>query len=100
MLVGWITKNWHPVIKWPARLVGGLGVCGLTLMVLVAAFYFARASQYDLEKVAHMPARTVVYDREGKVELGRLHGDNRYLVSFDEVSPYFRDALILSLIHI
>ena len=94
MLVGWITKNWHPVIKWPARLVGGLGICGLTVMVLVAAFYFARASQYDLEKVAHMPARTVVYDREGKVELGRLHGDNRYLVSFDEVSPYFRDALI------
>ena len=94
MLIAWMTRGLHPVIKWPARLAGACGVVGLCILALIAAFYFARAAQYDLDKVAHMPARTLVYARDGKVELGRLHGDNRYIVSFDEVSPYFRDALV------
>ena len=89
-----MTRSWHGAIKWPARVFGGLAVVGLCLVALIAAFYFARASQYDLDEVAHMPARTLVYARDGKVELGRLHGDNRYIVGFDQVSPYFRDALV------
>jgi len=75
-------------------MLGGVAVVGACCMALIAAVYFARASTYDLDKVAAMPARTMVYARGGKVELGRLHGDNRYLVDYDQVSPYFRDALI------
>ena len=94
MLIGRLTLEWHALIKWPARVFGGLAVIGACLMTLMAAVYYARASQYDLDQVDQMPARTLVYARDGKVELGRLHGDNRYIVGFGEVSPYFRDALV------
>ncbi|MBK1855514.1 penicillin-binding protein [Verrucomicrobiaceae bacterium 5K15] len=94
MLVGRITRNWHPAVKWPACVAGSLALIAACFLALLAIFYFVRASSYNLDKVAEMPARTMVYAREGKVELGRLHGDNRYLVDFDQVSPYFRDALI------
>jgi len=89
-----ITRSWHPLIKWPSRVGGSIGIVMLFCAMLVAAYYYARASQYDLEKVAEMPARTLVYARDGKTELGRLHGDNRYIVKFDEVSPNFRNALV------
>ncbi|BDS06891.1 penicillin-binding protein [Oceaniferula spumae] len=94
LLVGRITRNWNAAVKWPARVVGSLAVIGACFLALLALVYFARASKYNLDKVAEMPARTLVYARDGKVELGRLHGDNRYLIDFDDVSPYFRDALI------
>lgn len=94
LLIGRITRHWYGLIKWPARVIASLALIGLCCLALIAAFYFARAAQYDLHKVAEMPARTLVYARGGDVELGRLHGDNRYIVGFDEVSPYFRDALV------
>ncbi len=94
LLLARVTRHWHQLIKWPARVVGALAVLGLCCMALIAAVYFTRAAQYDLDQVAEMPARTLVYARGGDVELGRLHGDNRYIVSYDEVSPYFRDALL------
>jgi|TARA_B110000908_G_scaffold128047_1_gene150317 penicillin-binding protein 1A len=62
--------------------------------ILMAAFYYARATLYNLDKVSEMPARTLVYARDGKTELGRLHGDNRYIVHHDQVSEYFKHALI------
>lgn len=52
------------------------------------------AAGYDLDKVTAMPARTLVYSRDGKTELGRLHGDNRYLIGHDQVSDDFKAALI------
>lgn len=94
LLVSRITKNWHPVIKWPARIGVPLVLMGACFLAVIAVIYFGRVAHFDLDKVAEMPARTMVYSRGGKVELGRLHGDNRYLVDFDEVSPHFRNALI------
>ena len=67
---------------------------GVFIGALVAALYLTRAMPYDLDNVSEMPARTLVYARDGKTELGRLHGDNRYLVGYDDVSPNFRNALI------
>lgn len=62
--------------------------------MLVAAIYYLRSTQYSLDKVSEMPARTLVYARDGRTELGRLHGDNRYLVGYDHVANDFKNALI------
>ncbi len=94
LLTARISRKWHPVVKWPVRVGASIGAVMLFCMVLVAAYYYARASRYDLQQVAEMPARTLVYARDGRTELGRLHGDNRYIVKYDDVSPYFRQALI------
>lgn len=94
LLLAHITRNWHPVIKWPARAGGAVGLAMLFCLMLVAVVYYARATRYSLDKVSEMPARTLVYARDGRTELGRLHGDNRYLVGYKHVSPDFRNALI------
>lgn len=94
LLIGFFTQSWHPVIRWPARIIACVGLVMLCCGAILGACYYTRALQYDLDKVAEMPARTIVYARDGRTELGKLHGDNRYIVTFDEVSPNFRNALI------
>lgn len=93
-LVDRVTFGWHPIIKWPTRAGGYLGVVILFFLMLLALFYYARATRYDLASVAEMPARTMVYARDGRTELGRLHGDNRYIVKYDQVAKNFRNALV------
>ena len=92
--VYYLTKNMHPLIKWPMRWVGAVMAMMAYVGCIIGAFYLFRVMPYDLEKVHEMPARTMVYARDGKTQLGNLHGDNRYLVKFEEVSPYFCQALI------
>ena len=53
-----------------------LGVIGLTLTLLA---YGSLARGYDLDKLGRMPARSVVFDRNGEV-IGKLHGSNRIVV--------------------
>jgi len=93
-LVDHVTRHWHALLKWPARAAGYVGVVILFCLMLLALFYYARATQYDLARVAEMPARTLVYARDGRTELGRIHGDNRYIVKYDHVAENFRNALI------
>jgi len=71
-----------------------MALMGAFIGALIGGLYVMRAMPYDLDKVSEMPARTLVYARDGRTELGRLHGDNRYIVSYDDVSPNFRNALI------
>jgi len=89
------------LVKWPARLFGSLAFIGLSIAVLGMIFYYGLASTYDLKGVASMPARSEILDRHGNIlrntkgqEVGFLHGKNRHLVKFADVSPYFIDALI------
>lgn len=88
-------------LKWPFRIFGYCSFYGLILLFLGTLFYVALATTYDLEKVSKMPARTEILDRSGQIlrnadgkEIGFLHGKNRHLVEFNEVSTYFIDALI------
>ena len=94
LLLNYWTRDWHFVLKWPARASGSVALLMLFGFMLVAAVYYLRAVQFNLDKVSEMPARTLVYARDGKTELGRLHGDNRYLVDHDRVAADFRHALI------
>lgn len=93
-VVAYFTRNMNPLLRWPVRMFGSLALIACLCGGVVAAFYLMRAMPYDLDKVSEMPARTLVYARDGRTELGRLHGDNRYIISYDEVSPHFREALI------
>lgn len=92
-LLALITRRWHPVFRYPALAVGGVAIVGLIFFCLGALFYFARSLRYDMADVARMPARTEVFDRNGK-PMGRFHGENRLLVSIDDVSENFRNALL------
>lgn len=66
---------------------------GMLLLLLGAAFFFIQAASYDMKKIAEMPARTVVIDRKGKT-IGHMHGDNRLLAKYNNVSDWFIKALI------
>lgn len=75
-----------------------LGFLGILLAlavpgVAVSVYYFQLASQFNLQEVNRMPERSQVLDRHGNL-IGRLHGANRIVVSLNQVSPLFLDALI------
>lgn len=93
LLVNRITRSWPFLLRWPVRLGGGLALIGLVLFLIGSAFYYVRSLKFDMARVAEMPARSLILDRRGQ-EIGRLHGANRYIVSIDEVSPNFRNALL------
>ena len=89
------TYNLRFVVRWPVRaaLTGAFFMA--VLVVLFCLIYVSRAKLfYDMDHVARMPARTMVYANDGQTELGRLHGDNRYIVKYDDVSENFIQALL------
>lgn len=99
--IWWMTKRMPVWLKWPSRLGLSAGVIASSLAIFVSIIYYIIASTYDLDEVVTMPARTEILDRDGNIlknskgqEVGYLHGKNRRIVSYDEVSPYFVDALI------
>lgn len=59
----------------------------------VAALYSYLAGKEDMAALGRMPQRSIVYDRQGEI-IGRLHGANRVVIPFEEVSPLFIDALV------
>src|SRR3989440_5398684 len=74
---------------WKISLVTLIG--GGALGVLI--FYSAWAQTFDMKKVGVMPERNTVYDVDGKI-YSRLAGANRLIVSLNEVSPYFIEAVL------
>lgn len=67
-----------------------LGVCGVCSVFL---FYSHLANAYDLNRLGDMRQRTMVVDRNLN-EIGKLHGENRLVVSIKDVSPFFVKALL------
>ncbi len=72
-----------------------LTLLGLPFVVgfVVILFYGVWAQTFDLKKVGEMPERNTVFDVEGKI-YSRLAGANRVIVTFNEVSPFFIDAVL------
>lgn len=60
---------------------------------VVLVIYGRMAEKYDLTKLGEMRQRSIVYDIKDR-EIGRLHGENRVVVPFDKVSPFFIKALL------
>src|SRR5881398_1478995 len=72
----------------------------ITLLILLAGagfavflFYGTWAQTFDMKNVGVMPERNTVYDVDGKI-YSRLAGANRLIVSLNEVSPYFIEAVL------
>ncbi|WP_193214752.1 transglycosylase domain-containing protein [Luteolibacter marinus] len=98
-------STWRPIRRTPAWLAWmpgwlrlalrwGLWCCGIAavLGLLVVAYYFTRASRFDLKEVAEMPARTTFYDRNGK-ELGSGGLSGRRLVTRKDIPDFLVNAL-------
>lgn len=98
-LPGDVTRPDRPGLRWSWwkrllwRLVAGIMLLGTLTAALVLAVYGRLARSYDLSELGEMPERTVVLDRKGQ-PLGRLHGEDRIVVSLAEVSPWFIKALL------
>ncbi len=62
------------------------------ILLLVAYFDFL-ARSYDLTKLGEMPQRSIVFDRTGR-EIGRLHGENRIVITSEQIPEFFIKALV------
>lgn len=68
---------------------------GLTLLVpllMAIGWYAYQASKFDLTRVAEMPERTVLIDRNG-TEFATIHGTKRRLISHSEIPEFLKQAL-------
>ena len=93
LLVFWITSRFPAWLRWPARVVGCCGILSAISLLILSIIYFSLASKYNLTDVQEMPARSYILDRHDH-ELGFIHGENRHLVTYDDVPEHFINALI------
>lgn len=76
------------------RVVMGMSLIALIAIAVIFAVYSQLAKGYDLARLGQMPERTVVLDRAGRI-LGRMHGENRIVLTLDQVPPHFIKALLV-----
>lgn len=73
--------------------VKAMTLMGVLCAIAFFSFYFIRSLSFDMEEVKDMPQRTTVLDRNGQ-SLGKIHGENRTVVPFDDISPNFLMSII------
>lgn len=100
LLLFWPLHIWHRLtrglpflIRWPLRIAGDLALLGMMVAVVLGVVYHLRSKKFDLEKVAEMPERTIILDRNDR-ELGRIHGEKRDIVALSAVAKPFRYAIL------
>src|SRR5437667_4839979 len=84
-------KSGHPLFRYGWKITLAAIVAGSGVVIFL--FYGAWAQTFDMKKVGEMPERNTVYDVDGKI-YSRLAGANRLIVSLNEVSPYFIEAVL------
>ncbi|MCW1916109.1 transglycosylase domain-containing protein [Luteolibacter sp. GHJ8] len=84
----WMPEWLRTALRWG---IWAVVICLVTLLV-GAMYFFAEASRFDLAEVARMPARTTIFDRNGK-EIGSAGGNNRRLVSRQDIPDFLVKAL-------
>ena len=88
------SRKWSMFNRFLARLFFPPLILGLIAFLMLVSIYSIRASiAYDRDLVHRMPSRSVILDRNGE-EIGVLHGANRFLSKYENVSDYFIMALI------
>ena len=61
--------------------------------MLIGLVYYLWALTFDISTIGQMPQRSSIYDRTG-IFYSRTIGENRIVVPYEKVSPYFVNALI------
>jgi penicillin-binding protein 1A len=92
-LFHYLIRNHSNMARFFFRLIGDPAIAGLYVLLFLSIIYGARSKYYDLSKIHSMPERTVILDRRG-IELARMHGESRDIITLDQVSPDFRKAII------
>ena len=84
----WMPEWLRTALRWGMWL--GIGV--FCIVVIGLLYFFSEASRFDLAEVGKMPARTVIYDRDGK-EIGGAGANNRRLVTRKDIPDFMVNAL-------
>ena len=87
-LPGWIPAPIRRILRISLRCAALL----LSLLLAASLFYLTLSYRHDIEDIGKMPERSVIFDMEGR-ELATLHGENRRLITREEIPPFFVDAL-------
>ncbi len=82
-----------PVLQFPAKILTHLCLWGCFFGLCIAAYYMTLANKYDMESVCRLPARSVIYDRDGR-ELLDLNKSGRRLVTRDEIPDFLVWSLL------
>ena len=98
-------STWRPIRRTPAWLAWmpawlrsallwslWAGLVGAAFGLIIIAYFFAKASRFDLAEVGNMPARTTILDRHGK-ELGSGGRNNRRLITRQDIPDFLVNAL-------
>ena len=84
----WVPRRLHTLVKSCVALT-----CAAALAAgALALSYYAAASRFDMEEVARMPARMLIYDRNGR-ELDLTIGTSRRLISRGDIPDFLVQAL-------
>jgi len=70
-----------------------VGMIGVATLVLVFGLYIIITSPDFNKELLYSKESTVIYDKEGN-ELAKIGADNRTLVTYDDLSEVFVDALV------
>lgn len=84
----WLPEWMHAPVRW----MFGIAMTGAAVALGLFLFYFSVASRFDLDEVAKMPARTIIYDRNGK-ELDLTLGTSRRLITRKDIPDFMVKAL-------
>lgn len=68
------------------------GVIAFFILLLGSLSYFMLSLRYDIKEINEMPERSVIFDIEAQ-ELATLHGENRRLITREEIPEFFVKAL-------
>ncbi|MDB6079841.1 MAG: transglycosylase, partial [Akkermansiaceae bacterium] len=93
LIYHWFIRRLPGFIRIPLLVIGDGAIAATYGIICLVVVYGLRARPYDMAKVAEMPERTVVYDRRGE-ELGRLHGEKRDIIRYEQISPNFLAAIL------
>lgn len=84
----WVPPRLRGFIKWGVK----WGIIGACLLFIFVLYYLYLAMQYDLDDVAKIPERSIIYDRDGW-EFSTIHGERRRLVTRAEIPEIMVQAL-------
>ncbi|WP_367872852.1 transglycosylase domain-containing protein [Luteolibacter sp. Populi] len=86
--LAWMPEWLRTFLRW--SFFAGMGAA--IIAFIVCLYFFSEASRFDLSEVGKMPARTLIFDRNGR-ELGGAGGNNRRLITRRDLPDFLVNAL-------